>query len=39
MGTVIDIKQKINDSYNELRSLVNQKLFLVDEKIKSKLVY
>ena len=38
MGTVIDIKQKINDSYNELRSLVNQKLFLVDEKIKSKLV-
>ena len=37
MGTVIELKQKINDSYNDLKSLVDQKLVLVDEKIKSKL--
>ena len=34
MGTVIELKQKINDSYNDLKSLVDQKLVLVDEKIK-----
>ena len=38
MGTVIELKQKINDSYKDLKSLVDQKLVLVDEKIKSKLV-
>ena len=37
MGTVIELKQKINDSYNDLKLLVDQKLVLVDEKIKSKL--
>ncbi len=37
MGTVIKLKQKINNSYNDLRSMVDQKLILVDEKIKSKL--
>ena len=37
MGTVIELKQKINDSYNDLKSIVDQKLVLVDEKIKSKL--
>ena len=37
MGTVIELKQKINDSYNDLKSLVDQKLVLIDEKIKSKL--
>ena len=37
MGNVIELKQKINDSYNDLKSLVDQKLVLVDEKIKSKL--
>ena len=26
MGTVIELKQKINDSYNDLKSLVDQKL-------------
>ena len=37
MGTVIELKQKINDSYNNLKSLVDQKHVLIDEKIKSKL--
>tara|TARA_Y100000741_G_scaffold321977_1_gene271436 strand:+ start:133 stop:1146 length:1014 start_codon:yes stop_codon:yes gene_type:complete len=37
MGTVIKLQQKINDSYGELRSIVDQKLILVEEKIKSKL--
>ena len=37
MGTVIELKQKINDSYNDLKLLVDQKLALVDEQIKSKL--
>ena len=37
MGTVIKLQQKINNSYNDLKSIVDQKLILVDEKIKSKL--
>ena len=37
MGTVIELRQKINDSYYDLKSLVDQKLVLIDEKIKSKL--
>lgn len=37
MGTVIQLKKKINDSYNELKSLVDQKISLVDDKIKSRL--
>ena len=37
MGTVIELKKQINNSYNDLRALVEQRLILVDEKIKSKL--
>ena len=37
MGTVIELQKKINDSYNDLKSLVEQNLILVDERIKSKL--
>ena len=37
MGTVIKLQKKISDSYNDLRSLVEQRLILVDERIKSKL--
>ena len=37
MGTVIKLHQKINNSYNDLKSTVDQKLILVEEKIKSKL--
>tara|TARA_Y100000741_G_C18239985_1_gene553247 strand:+ start:620 stop:1633 length:1014 start_codon:yes stop_codon:yes gene_type:complete len=37
MGTVIKLQQKINNSYNDLKSSVDHKLILVDEKIKSKL--
>tara|TARA_B110000438_G_scaffold147406_1_gene141997 strand:- start:31078 stop:32091 length:1014 start_codon:yes stop_codon:yes gene_type:complete len=37
MGTVIKLQQKINNSYNELKSIVDEKLILVEEKIKSKL--
>ena len=37
MGAVIQLKRKINDSYNDLRSLVDQKIFLVEHKIKLRL--
>ncbi len=37
MGAVIQLKSKINDSYNDLRSLVDQKLSLVEDKIKLRL--
>ena len=37
MGTVIQLKKKVNDSYNELRSLVDQKISLVEDKIKLRL--
>ena len=37
MGTVIQLKRKIDDCYNDLRSSVDQKISLVEEKIKSKL--
>ena len=33
MGTVIKLQQKINNSYNELKSIVDEKLILVEEKI------
>ena len=37
MGSVVQLKQKINDSYNDLRIISENKLSLVDEKIKTKL--
>ena len=37
MGTVVHLKKKINNSYEDLRNSVEDKLFLVEEKIKSKL--
>ena len=38
MGTVIQLKNKINNSYFQLRDSVEDKLLLVEEKIKSKLI-
>ena len=35
MGSVVQLKQKINDSYNDLRIISKDKLSLVDEKIKT----
>ena len=37
MGTVVQLKNQINNSYLELRNSVEDRLILVDEKIKSKL--
>ncbi len=37
MGTVVQLKNRINNSYSELRNSVEDKLVLVEEKIKSKL--
>tara|TARA_B100000963_G_scaffold360544_1_gene391818 strand:- start:589 stop:1602 length:1014 start_codon:yes stop_codon:yes gene_type:complete len=37
MGTVVQLKKDINNSYFQLRNSVEDKLFLVEEKIKSKL--
>ena len=37
MGAVIQLKRKVNDSYNDLRSSVDQKISLVEDKIKSRL--
>ena len=38
MGTVVQLKNQINNSYFQLRNSVEDKLILVEEKIKSKLV-
>ena len=38
MGTVVQLKNQINNSYFQLKDSVDEKLFLVDEKIKSKLL-
>ena len=38
MGTVIQLKKQINNSYFDLKNSVEEKLVLVDEKIKSKLI-
>jgi len=38
MGTVVQLKKQINNSYFQLKDSVDEKLFLVEEKIKSKLV-
>ena len=37
MGTVIQLKKQINNSYFQLKDSVEDKLVLVEEKIKSKL--
>ena len=37
MGTVVQLKKRINNSYSELKNSVEEKLILVEEKIKSKL--
>ena len=37
MGTVVQLKNRINNSYLELKSSLEEKLFLVEEKIKTKL--
>ncbi len=37
MGTVVQLKNKINNSYSELKISVEEKLVLVEEKIKLKL--
>jgi len=37
MGTVVQLKNQINDSYFQLRDSVEEKLALTEEKIKSKL--
>ncbi len=37
MGTVIQLKKQLNDSYSDLRRSVEDKLILVEEKISSKL--
>ena len=38
MGTVVQLKNQINDSYFQLKDSVDDKLILTEEKIKSKLV-
>ena len=38
MGTVVQLKNQINDSYFQLKDSVEEKLFLTEEKIKSKLL-
>ena len=38
MGTVVQLKKQINNSYNELLKSVEDKLTLVDERISSKLI-
>ena len=37
MGTVVQLKNRINNSYSELKNSVEEKLVLVEEKIKSRL--
>ena len=38
MGTVVQLKKQINNSYFDLKNSVEEKLVLVEEKIKSKLI-
>ena len=37
MGTVIQLKKQINNSYTDLKNSVEDKLILVEEKINSRL--
>ena len=38
MGTVIQLKNQINNSYFQLKDSVEDKLLLVEERVKSKLI-
>ena len=38
MGTVVHLKKQINNSYSALKSSVEEKLALVEERIKNQLV-
>ena len=38
MGSVIQLKKQINNSYLDLKNSVEDKLVLVEEKIKNKLI-
>ena len=38
MGTVVQLRNQINNSYFQLKDSVDEKLVLVEEKIKSKLI-
>ena len=38
MGTVVQLKNQINNSYFELKDSVEEKLALTEERIKSKLI-
>ena len=38
MGNVIQLKNEVNNSYHQLRLSVEEKLMMVEEKIKSKLI-
>ena len=38
MGTVVQLKNQINNSYFQLKDSVDEKLVLVEEKIKSKIL-
>ena len=38
MGTVIQLKKQINNSYFDLKNFVEEKLILVEERIKNKLI-
>ena len=38
MGTVIQLKKQINNSYFDLKNSVEEKLILVEERIKNKLI-
>ena len=37
MGTVVQLKNRINDTFSELKDSVDDKLALVEERIKNKL--
>ena len=37
MGTVVQLKKQINNSYSELKNSVEDKLVLVEERIKTQL--
>ena len=38
MGTVVQLKNQINDTFADLKDSVDDKLILVEERIKNKLV-
>ena len=38
MGTVVQLKNRVNNSYSELKNSVDDKLLLVEEKIKKTLL-